>query len=225
LQRKRRVSRRARRFSTEKRLRSPSITGSKTNLGIERLGARDRFIAGLSPLSSRHMNASQNQSPRIAPDASRFRLRIRRSGIHGVGVCAEQSIPGGRKVIEYTGERVGRPELKRRLERIQEQHGRMPRYLFRLRRSSWIDGEIGGCGAERINHCCDPSLRVRRIRGHILLFSRRPISTGEELTLDYHYRARARRVPCHCGSAQCRGTINVYRRKANLPPGLKKSFS
>ena len=171
------------------------------------------------------MNTRRSQLPRIAPDASRFRLRIGRSGIHGVGVFAEQAIPGGRKVIEYTGARVGRPELKRRLEKILKQHKRMPRYLFRLRRSLWLDGEIGGCGAERINHCCDPSLRVRVIRRHILLFSLRPISAGEELTFDYRYRARAMRVPCQCGSAQCRGTINVYRRKANLPPGLEKRFS
>lgn len=126
---------------------------------------------------------------------------------------AEQAIPGGLKVIEYTGARFSRPKLERRVEKILKRHGRVPRYLFRLSRSMWIDGESGGCGAERINHCCDPSLKTRIVRGHILLFSLRRISAGEELTLDYRYRARAPRVPCHCRSPRCRGTINLYKRR------------
>lgn len=178
------------------------------------LGARVALSGGsLAPQVITSMKGTRDRVPAIAAKASRFRLRIGASGIHGVGVFAEQVIPRGRKVIEYTGVRVDRPELKRRLEKILKRHGRMPRYLFLLRRSLWIDGESGGCGAERINHCCDPSLGVRIIRGHILLFSRRRISAGDELTLDYRYRASGPRVPCHCRSPRCRGTINLYKRR------------
>ena len=98
-----------------------------------------------------------------------------------------------------------------RLRRILNRQGRMPRYVFRLSRYWYVDGKIGGCGAERINHCCDPNLRVRKIVGHILLFSRRRIQAGEELTLDYKLRPDAAVVHCRCGSPVCRGTINLQK--------------
>jgi uncharacterized protein len=87
----------------------------------------------------------------------------------------------------------------------------MPRYIFRLNWRWYVDGEMGGNGAERINHSCEPNLKVRRIHGHILYFSRRRIGAGEELTIDYHYRPESPRVKCECGAANCRGTINIYK--------------
>jgi len=54
------------------------------------------------------------KSPAINPDHTRFRLSIRESKIHRRGVYAEEMIPRGRKVIEYTGERISRRETKRR---------------------------------------------------------------------------------------------------------------
>ena len=50
----------------------------------------------------------------IDPRYARFRLEIRQSSIHHRGVFALEPIPAGRKVIEYTGERISRRETKRR---------------------------------------------------------------------------------------------------------------
>ena len=147
----------------------------------------------------------------VAPHACRFRLRIGRSGIQGLGVFADEPIPARRKVIEYTGTKVAWPALKRRLQKIMKEGGWMPRYLFRLGPRSWIDGETGGSGAERVNHCCDPNLVVRRSRGRIFYWSKRRIARGQELTIDYRYRATARRKACRCGSPNCRGTINLFK--------------
>jgi uncharacterized protein len=146
----------------------------------------------------------------IAPKASQFRLRIRRSRIHGVGVFALQPIPAGVKVIEYTGERLSRQRLLERVRATLRRRGRVPRYIFGLNRYWFIDGERNGCGAERINHCCDPNLRRHITADHIFLFSRRRIAAGEELTFDYRYRATCPRMPCRCGSPKCRGTVNLY---------------
>jgi len=145
--------------------------------------------------------------PRIDPKYACFRLKVARSGIHGWGVYAGESIPAGRKVIEYTGERISRRETRRR--------GMGPRtYLFTLDDYWTLDGAVGGSGAELINHCCDPNLYTWIFKGHILYMSKRRIRRGEELTVDYHFSEKIDRVPCRCGSDQCRGTINIRTGKA-----------
>ncbi|HUI80643.1 MAG TPA: SET domain-containing protein-lysine N-methyltransferase [Bryobacteraceae bacterium] len=140
--------------------------------------------------------------PSIDPRHTPFGLAIRESRIHRWGVYALERIPAGRKVIEYTGERISRRETKRRgLGNVT--------YLFTLDNYWTIDGAVGGSGAEIINHSCDPNLYSRIIRGHILYMSRRMILAGEELTVDYLFSDKIDRVPCRCGARSCRGTINV----------------
>jgi SET domain-containing protein len=131
-----------------------------------------------------------------------FRLRVGPSTIHRWGVYAAESIPANRKVIEYTGERISRRETKKRSERPLN-------YIFTLDAYWSIDGSVGGSGAEFINHCCDPNVFSRIVRGHILYYSARPIRKGEELTVDYRFEKHVEKVPCACGSAKCRGTINL----------------
>ncbi len=104
--------------------------------------------------------------------------------------------------MEYTGERVARRETKKRAERELN-------YMFTLDSYWAIDGSVGGSGAQYINHCCEPNIRATIQKGHILYMSAREIRKGEELTVDYHFPKNVERVPCSCGSAKCRGTINL----------------
>lgn len=140
----------------------------------------------------------------INPDHAPFHLLVRPSAIHRLGVFADEPIPPRRKVIEYTGERISRYEGRRRWDPKRS-------YLFYLNAYWQIDGAIGGSGAEYINHSCEPNLRTRIVREHILYFSKRSIQRGEELTVDYRYDADITRMPCHCGAPTCRGTMNVPR--------------
>jgi len=142
-----------------------------------------------------------NQS-RIDPRYARFRMILRKSPIHRYGVYAGETIPKRRKVIEYTGELISRKETKRR--------GVGPHtYLFTLNDYWTIDGSVGGSGAEYINHSCEPNLQAWICKDHILYMSRRRIAAGEELTVDYRFSTKVERVPCLCGSAKCRGAINL----------------
>ncbi len=52
--------------------------------------------------------------PKIDSDYCCFRLRVGRSKIHRWGIYADEDIPARRKVIEYTGEKIGPSEAKRR---------------------------------------------------------------------------------------------------------------
>lgn len=151
---------------------------------------------------------NRKATPRIDPRLCRYRLRVGRSRVHGRGVFACETIPAGRKVIEYTGERVSRLEARRRFLRAWRSRDRRL-YLARLDLYWAIDGASGGSGAELINHCCDPNLKWHRAQGRLFFFSRRRIRPGEELSLDYGFRRDGPRVTCHCGAPTCRGTINL----------------
>ncbi|HEY6292489.1 MAG TPA: SET domain-containing protein-lysine N-methyltransferase [Terriglobia bacterium] len=141
-----------------------------------------------------------NKTPVIDTRHAPFQLRVARSRIHRWGIYAGQTIPPGRKVIEYTGEKINRREAKRR---------KHTHYLFELDSYWTIDGSVEGSGAEFINHSCNPNLATRILRGHILYFSLRRIKKGEELTIDYNFDWDVDRVKCVCGAKGCRGTINV----------------
>ncbi len=135
-------------------------------------------------------------------------MRVARSRIHRWGVFAAGPIPRGRKVIEYAGERISVQKSYARLKKLLAP-GRPKRiYMFRLNRFWRIDGSVGGSGAELINHSCDPNLRTRKIRGHILYFSLRRIRRGEELSVDYRLSPDTFRIPCRCGAPNCRGFLN-----------------
>jgi len=135
---------------------------------------------------------------RVNPECSCFQLHIHRSPVDRFGVFAGEMIPAGKRVIQYTGERISNREVTRRTVK-QFLAGKAERiYLVRLNRDWNIDGSVGGSGAEFINHSCDP------IRGRIFLYSLRKIRAGEELTADYGFRCAC---PCHCGSRHCRGTM------------------
>lgn len=154
------------------------------------------------------MPASRRVAPQIDPRFAKFRMRVGKSRIHRLGVFAAEPIPAWRKVIEYTGERLSNREAEKRFLKGWRQRGASSIYFFEVNRRCVVDGAVGGSGAELINHCCDPNLRARKIAGRIFYFSRRRIRTGEELTVDYRYDRRARRVRCRCGARNCRGTIN-----------------
>jgi tetratricopeptide (TPR) repeat protein len=141
----------------------------------------------------------------INPDHTPFTLLVGPSAIHRLGVFTDEPIPPRRKVIEYTGERISRYEGRRRWDPKRS-------YLFHLDNYRQIDGAIGGSGAEYINHSCEPNLKARLLRGHIIYFSKREIARGEELTVDYNYSDEVTRMPCRCGAPGCRGTMNVSRR-------------
>lgn len=144
---------------------------------------------------------SRDTRPRIDASTCRFKLKPGRSSIHRWGIFAAEAIPARRRVIEYTGERITRDEAYRRRLR---QH----LYLFRCGQNRFIDGAIGGGGAEYINHCCEPNLRAHVRKGRIFYVTLRPIRPGEELLLDYQVGGDDLPRECRCGARTCRGTLN-----------------
>lgn len=129
-----------------------------------------------------------------------MRLIVRSSGIHAAGCFAQQYIPKGQKVVEYTGERMLHDDADKLYEHLPYT------YLF-----GTSDGEtvIDGFGmAMYINHSCDPNCETEEDeQGRVWIMSMRDIEAGEELTYDYLLYEGDGDAPCTCGSKKCRGSM------------------
>jgi len=93
----------------------------------------------------------------------------------GLGLFTRKPFLRGQLVVEYTG----------RLLPAEEAYRRGGKYLFEVN-SRWI---VDGKGRENIsryiNHSCRPNCEPRTRGKRILIFARRAIKPGEELTYDY----------------------------------------
>jgi SET domain-containing protein len=155
-------------------------------------------------MATRAKRASRGAAvPQIVDKYANFRLRVAPSKIHRWGVYADEFIPKGRKIMEYTGEKINRRETKKRAN--EREHN----YLFTLNPYWTIDGAVGGSGAQYVNHCCEPNCYSWIFKEHILYMSSRDIHPGEEITIDYRFDKNVERVECRCGAKTCRGTINL----------------
>lgn len=146
------------------------------------------------------MATTRNGTPKVNPKYAWYRVKVAKSGIHSWGLFAEEDIPRGKAVIEYTGKRMsmGRASLLKPPHDI---------YLVRASTDVVLDGATRGSGAEFINHSCDPNLEGRRRQGRVIFYSRRRIRAGEELSFRYAYPIEFTKVACRCGSPKCRHTL------------------
>jgi hypothetical protein len=139
-------------------------------------------------------------------------LELRNSKVHGTGVFAAQPIKKGRRIIEYTGDRVTHAEADQRYEDkgVDDAHT----FLFIVDRKTVIDAGIGGNDARFINHSCDPNCESVIKDRRVFIEAIRNVVAGEELSYDYQIQ----RDPddpddidvifaCRCGSDGCRGTM------------------
>jgi SET domain-containing protein len=103
-----------------------------------------------------------------------YKLSVRRS-LTGKGLFAEEDIPKGVCIIEYTGRVLSKEE--------NEDHG--GKYLFEINKNKTIDGNIPSNRARYINHSCTPNSEAIGTRDKMFIFSRKRIKAGTELTYDY----------------------------------------
>lgn len=157
------------------------------------------------PTASAHPPASRRQLP-----ASPM-FQARASGIHGRGVYATADIPEGTRLIEYVGERITKPEARRReTQRLSRQRrgGDASVYIFELNRRHDLDGRIRRNTARLINHSCLPNCQAETIRGRVWIVAKRDLVAGEELTFDYGFPFKEWLLhPCRCGAPVCVGYI------------------
>ena len=125
-------------------------------------------------------------------------LEVRKSGIYGRGCFALRHWPARRKIALYAGELVrGKRKIR---ERLWAQDA--PKVIS-ITDDVAIDGSSGGDETAYINHSCDPNAYMRVAPGEkVVIFARRDIAPGEEITIDY--RDPNHPAECHCGADNCR---------------------
>ena len=160
------------------------------------------------PLSARPKQSMAESAQQRISEHCHFKLRVSPSRIHRLGVFAAENIPARTRVIEYRGKKLNRRQVSEIFEERWASRSPNLYYLARLDVYWAVDGAVGGSGAEFVNHSCDPNLIMMTILKRIWLVSLRRVRRGEELSYDYCFDSRAIRVPCHCGSPNCRGTLN-----------------
>ncbi|KAG7269374.1 hypothetical protein CRUP_015700 [Coryphaenoides rupestris] len=133
-------------------------------------------------------------------------------GEAGLGLYAARDIEKCTMVIEYIGTII-RSEVANRKERLYEAQNRGV-YMFRIDNDFVIDATITGGPARYINHSCSPNcitevVTVER-ENKIIISSCRRIQRGEELSYDYKFDLEddQHKIPCHCGTLNCRKWMN-----------------
>ena len=137
--------------------------------------------------------------------------------MQGLGAFATRPISACVRLIEYAGERLTPAEADARYPDVAEE--RHHTFLFAIDDDVVIDAAVDGNEARFINHSCDPNCDAVIEDGRIWIETIREVPAGEELAYDYayvleerHSPAAKHRHPCHCGAANCRGTILAKKR-------------
>ncbi|MGA2481362.1 MAG: SET domain-containing protein-lysine N-methyltransferase [Spirochaetia bacterium] len=131
-------------------------------------------------------------------DSSRtFIVRKTRTGL---GLFANTTFSKGELVIEYTGALISNADADRK----------GGRYLFQVNSRWTVDGTGRENLSRYINHSCDPNCIAYTRGKRILIYARRTIAPGEELSYDYgkeYFDAYIRPKGCACPvCAVVRGT-------------------
>ena len=129
------------------------------------------------------------------------KTRVKESAIHGRGLFAASEIAKGEIAAIKGGHIISREQLAELAPRLGPAEIQIADDLFicpvaeEERESSMIFS----------NHSCDPNLGVK---GQIVFVAMRNIAAGEELTHDWAMTDNDdNSTECHCGAADCRGTI------------------
>ncbi|KAG7308017.1 hypothetical protein JYU34_006656 [Plutella xylostella] len=142
----------------------------------------------------------------------RNNVYLARSKIQGLGLFAARDLEKHTMVIEYIGEII-RSELAEIREKMYESRNRGI-YMFRLDERRVVDATICGGLARYINHSCQPNCVTELVEVdrslRIIIFAKRRIARGEELSYDYKFDIEddAHKIMCMCGAPNCRKWMN-----------------
>eukprot|EP00898_Chlorokybus_atmophyticus_P001841 jgi/Chlat1/2658/Chrsp178S02478 len=150
------------------------------------------------------------------------RLAFGKSAIHGWGAFAKQRFRAGDMVVEYIGESVRPSVADLRERRCYDAIVGAGTYMFRVDDNKVVDATRTGSLAHLINHACEPNCFSKVVKydgdDRIVIFAMQNVEVGEELTYDYRFNSNDERLPCNCGSAKCRGTVNLYEAEGFVIP-------
>ncbi|XP_034120738.1 histone-lysine N-methyltransferase ash1 isoform X2 [Drosophila guanche] len=160
------------------------------------------------------------QRHEVAPGVERFMTLDK-----GWGVRTKLPIAKGTYILEYVGEVVTERDFKQRMASIylNDTH----HYCLHLDGGLVIDGQRMGSDCRFVNHSCEPNCEMQKwsVNGlsRMVLFAKRPIEQGEELTYDYNFSLfnPSEGQPCRCNMPQCRGVIGGKSQRVKPLPAVE----
>lgn len=197
----------------------PSTSANSSSIGSnDSNSGRSSRAQNRRPLLQTASNATIDLF-KVSPLQSTQKLvALRNSSIHSYGLVLMEAAEPGDLIIEYVGE-LARASLANirewKYEREYRGDGIASSYLFRLDGIMVIDASHRGNLARFINHSCDPNCFAKTITlngsKRIVLYARKSIRPGEEITYDYKFPTEKdpkKKVKCLCGSSSCRKYLN-----------------
>jgi serine/threonine protein kinase len=146
-------------------------------------------------------------------------LQVFDAGKKGKGLKVTEECQKGELITEYVGKAIPKSYLPRLFQKYKRDR---KLYIMALDKDVYLDAREKGGLARYINHSCDPNCVVERwkVRGIIraAIFALKTIPAHTELSFDYQWERKRGRAPtkCHCGSTNCRGTLEVPRSMEDL---------
>ena len=130
-----------------------------------------------------------------------YKLKIGRSHIQGKGAFA-LGIIGKRKKIGDLGGIIISLRAARKKALVAKEIA-----IVELDDKTALDASVESNSLRYINHSCSPNTFIRVTKTRVEFYALRSIRTGEELTADYGITHHDGKLPCRCGSPECRGFI------------------
>ncbi|KAJ8921947.1 hypothetical protein NQ315_008581 [Exocentrus adspersus] len=163
------------------------------------------------PYSKQFVHSKSSQYKKMKQEW-RNNVYLARSKIQGLGLYAARDLEKHTMVIEYIGEII-RTELAECREKQYEAKNRGI-YMFRLDEERVVDATLSGGLARYINHSCNPNCVAETVEVdrdvRIIIFAKRRIQRGEELSYDYKFDIEddQHKISCMCGAPNCRKWMN-----------------
>lgn len=132
-----------------------------------------------------------------------FPVRVAKSRIQGRGAYAATPIPARRKIGSLAGEIISVREARRRVKAL----GDAPVNMVELWNGKALDASVNANDMRFINHSCSPNTYMRVCGFHVEFYALGDIDKGEELSCDYGPTHHDGKLPCTCGSANCKGFL------------------
>ena len=135
------------------------------------------------------------------PAYQKYDVVPRRSGIDGFGAFAAEAIPAHRKIGEIRGESISVAEARRRAA------GRQRIMIVEISPRKAIDASQSADPMRFTNHSCSPNARLTIRDGRVEFYALRPITPGEEITVNYGETHHEGTLACRCGAPNCAGWL------------------
>jgi SET domain-containing protein len=161
----------------------------------------------MAKLSTRAPTAAVASAQATAPVATgrpayqKFAVHVRASPIDGKGAFAAEPIAQRLKIGEIRGESISVDEARIRATRTERI------MIVELSEKKAIDFSKSADPMRYTNHSCQPNARLCIRNGRVEFYAVKPISAGDEITVNYGPTHHEGRLACRCGAVGCVGRL------------------